>query len=88
MSRTIALDQVLPHAPAQVWRALTEPDLLARWLMPPRDFQLKVGHRFTFQGTPIPSVQFSGIVGCEVLDFEVERRLCYSWVDQIGRAHV
>ena len=84
MSRSIALDEYLPHAPAQVWRALTEPELLARWLMPPTDFQLKVGHRFTFQGTPVPRVQFSGIVRCEVLSFEVERSLCYSWVDHSG----
>jgi uncharacterized protein YndB with AHSA1/START domain len=83
MSHTIAIDQFLPHAPTQVWRALTEPALLARWLMP-NDFQLKVGHRFTFQGTPMPKVNFSGIVQCEVLDFEIERRLRYSWEDHSG----
>jgi uncharacterized protein YndB with AHSA1/START domain len=52
--------------------------------MPPNDFQLKVGHRFTFKGTPMPKVNFSGIVQCQVLDFEVERRLSYSWVDFSG----
>ena len=82
-SRTIAIDQSLPYPPARVWRALTDPDLLARWLMP-NDFQLKVGHRFTFKGTPVPKVNFSGIIQCEVLDFEAERRLCYSWVDFSG----
>lgn len=50
----------------------------------PNDFQLKVGHRFTFQGTPLPKVHFSGIVQCEVLAFEVERILSYSWVDHSG----
>ena len=83
-SRTIAIDQFLPYPPARVWRALTDPDLLARWLMPPNDFQLKVGHRFTFKGVPVPKVNFSGIVQCEVLAFEVERRLCYSWADHSG----
>ena len=80
---TIAIDQFFPYPPARVWRALTDPDLLARWLMP-NDFQLKVGHRFTFKGTPMPNVKFSGIVQCEVLTFEVERTLCYSWADHSG----
>lgn len=52
--------------------------------MLPNDFQLKVGHRFTFQGTPMPKVNLSGIVQCEVLSFEVERNLSYSWADHSG----
>jgi uncharacterized protein YndB with AHSA1/START domain len=80
---TIAIDQFFLYPPARIWRALTDPDLLARWLMP-GDFQLKVGHRFTFKGTPIPKVKFSGIVQCEVLSFEVERKLSYSWADHSG----
>ncbi|HEU5375189.1 MAG TPA: SRPBCC domain-containing protein [Ktedonobacteraceae bacterium] len=83
MSDAIKLDQYLPHTPTRVWQALTNPDLLACWLMP-NDFHLKVGHRFTFKGTPIPKVNFSGIVQCEVLDFEVERKLSYSWLDHSG----
>lgn len=82
-SRTICIDQFLPYPPARIWRALTDPDLLARWLMP-NDFQLKVGHRFTFKGVPVPKVNFSGIVQCEVLNFEDERSLCYSWKDHSG----
>lgn len=83
MSDAIKLDQFLPHTPTRIWRALTDPDLLARWLMP-NDFQLKVGHCFTFKGTPMPKVNFSGIVQCQVLDFEVERKLSYSWMDHSG----
>jgi uncharacterized protein YndB with AHSA1/START domain len=83
MSDAIKLDQYLPHTPTRVWRVLTDPDLLARWLMP-NDFQLKVGHRFTFQGTPMPKVNFSGIVQCEVLAFEIERKLSFSWMDHSG----
>ena len=78
---TIRTDQFLPYTPAQVWKALTDPDLIARWLMP-NDFQLEVGHHFTFKTVPIPPVKFEGTVYCEVLDFEVERRLRFSWVDR------
>lgn len=78
---TIRTDQFLPYPPSQVWKALTDPNLLARWLMP-NDFQLIVGHQFTFTSVPLPSVKFGGTAYCEVLDFEVERRLRISWIDR------
>jgi uncharacterized protein YndB with AHSA1/START domain len=80
-SCTIRIDQFFPYPPRQVWNVLTDSDLLARWLMP-NDFQLVVGHHFTFENVPLPNVKFGGTVYCEVLDFEVERRLRISWVDQ------
>ncbi|GAB2961622.1 SRPBCC domain-containing protein [Nonomuraea fastidiosa] len=81
--RAIRLDQVLAHPPAKVWRALTEPELMARWLMP-NDFKPEVGHRFTFTTTPRPQVGFDGIVRCEVLAIEPEKLLRLAWSD--GRA--
>lgn len=78
---TIRTDQFFPYTPAQVWKALTDPTLIAKWLMP-NDFQLEVGHHFTFKTLPIPPVQFEGTVYCEVLDYEAERSLRYSWVDR------
>ncbi|MET9338186.1 SRPBCC domain-containing protein [Nonomuraea sp. NPDC003804] len=74
------LDQFLPHPPAKVWRALTEPDLLARWLMP-GDFRLEVGHRYVMRAVPMPSTGFSGTVLAEVLAFEPERMLRLRWRD-------
>ncbi|MGO4492322.1 SRPBCC domain-containing protein [Arthrobacter sp. 2YAF22_2] len=47
----IELDEFLPHPPAKVWRALTEPDLIATWLME-NDFKPVAGHRYTMRGTP------------------------------------
>lgn len=76
---TIRLDQFLPHSPARVWRALTDPGLLGRWLMP-NDFVPVVGHRFTFQARPMPALRFDGVVHCEVLAIEPERLLRISWV--------
>ncbi|MGI5207044.1 SRPBCC family protein [Spirillospora sp. CA-108201] len=68
------MDEFLPHPPAKVWRALTEPDLLARWLMP-NDFKAVVGHRFTFTAKPIPVAGFDGTIACGVLDVEEARLL-------------
>lgn len=52
-TRSIALDYDLPHPPAKVWRALTEPGLLAKWLMA-TDLRPPVGNRFTFKAAPTP----------------------------------
>ncbi|MFD0900906.1 SRPBCC family protein [Actinomadura sediminis] len=74
----IEVDEFLPHPPAQVWRALTDRDLLARWLMP-NDFEPAVGHRFTFTTRPIPNIDFDGTIDCEVLEIDEGRLLRISW---------
>ena len=51
--RSIIVDYRLSAAPAKVWRALTEPELLADWLMP-NDIKPLVGHDFTFRTDPAP----------------------------------
>ncbi|MFA1539929.1 SRPBCC family protein [Actinomadura monticuli] len=75
---SINVDEFLPHPPAKVWRALTEPELMARWLMP-NDFEPVVGHRFTFAAKPIPNVGFDGTIACQVTDVDKERLLRITW---------
>ncbi|WP_035741551.1 SRPBCC family protein [Arthrobacter sp. MA-N2] len=77
---TIEVEEFLPHPPGKVWRALTEPGLLASWLME-NDFQAMVGHQFQMRGIPVPAVGFSGLVASEVLDLDAGRRLRISWRD-------
>src|SRR3954466_10107705 len=60
----------------KVWRALSDPVLLGRWLMP-NDIAATVGHRFTFRTEPAP--RFDGIVHCEILEANAPARLVYSW---------
>ncbi|MFC6013370.1 SRPBCC family protein [Nocardia lasii] len=62
-----------PHA---VWRALTEPDLLARWLLRPTGFAAAVGTHFRFT---IADSAIDEIV-CEVLVARPCEQLTYSWV--------
>jgi uncharacterized protein YndB with AHSA1/START domain len=61
----------LPDPPEKVWRALTEPELLAAWLMP-NDIKTEAGNRFTFAGPDRP-------IECEVLEAEPGKLLRYSW---------
>ncbi|MFG2040304.1 SRPBCC domain-containing protein [Dactylosporangium sp. NPDC048998] len=83
MSDDLAVDAFYPHPPAKVWRALTEPDLIARWLMP-GDFRLEAGHRYTMRVAPMPAAGFSGHIDAEVLGFEPERMLRVRWRDAAG----
>lgn len=83
MSAAIRTDAFLPHAPEKVWRALTDPALLATWLMP-NDFRPQVGHRFTFRTQPVAEHGFDGVVRCRVLALEPCRLLRISWAGGRG----
>jgi uncharacterized protein YndB with AHSA1/START domain len=80
-TQSVVVEYDLPHPPKKVWRALTEPQLIARWLME-NDFRPEVGHRFTFKAPPQP--QWDGTVQCEVLEVVPHERLRYSWVGGAG----
>ena len=68
----IVLDYELDEAPEKVWRALTQPALVAAWLGP-NDIAPEVGRRFALQPTPDHPVD------CEILEADPERRLSYRW---------
>ena len=76
-TRAIVIEEHLPHGVEAVWRAITTPELIARWLMQ-NDFVPQVGHRFKFQARPMGD--WNGVVECQVLECEPPRRLVYSWV--------
>ncbi|WP_027946590.1 SRPBCC family protein [Amycolatopsis taiwanensis] len=82
----IHIDQFYAHRPATVWRALTEPELISRWLMPVENFRLEVGHKYTMRGTPMPAAEFSGTVAAEILAIDPERLLRISWQDAAHQA--
>src|SRR5262245_29702493 len=71
-------ERLMPHSPEKVWRALTQSELIAAWLMP-NDFKPEVGHRFTFRSDPQPG--WTGITNCEVKVVEPLRRLVCTWGD-------
>jgi uncharacterized protein YndB with AHSA1/START domain len=73
---SIVVDYPLNEAPAEIWRALTEPKLLAQWLME-NDIQPVVGHKFNFRAKPM--ADWDGIVHCEILEVDPPRKLVYSW---------
>ena len=76
-TEAIAFEFDLPHPPEKVWRALTDPALLAEWLLPVIDLELEPGAAFTFKTQPYPG--WDGIVHCRFVEIEPLRKLSYTW---------
>lgn len=81
---SIVVDYAFNEPPTEVWRALTDPMLLAKWLMA-NDIQPIVGHKFTFRETPPEGADWDGIVHCEVLEVDPPNKLVYSWQGGNGK---
>ena len=77
-TRTLTIEREFAHPPEKVWRALTQPELIAEWLMK-NDFKPVVGHRFNFRADPVPG--WNGVTDCQVLTVDAPRKLAYTWAD-------
>jgi uncharacterized protein YndB with AHSA1/START domain len=76
--QVLRVEELVSHPADRVWRALTDPDLIARWLMP-NDFKLEAGHRFAIDSDPIRKCGLGGTGHCEVLAFDEGRMLRIAW---------
>ena len=70
-TRTAIVERQIPYPPEKIWRALTQPHLLADWLMK-GDFAPVVGHEFKFTAD-------WGAVDCKVLAIDPPTTLSYTW---------
>jgi len=71
----------LPHAPEKVWRAITDQDLLGRWLAP-ADLRPEVGARFRLQ--PVESAPGAAMIDCEVIEAVPHRTLRWRQTEKEG----
>ena len=69
---SVVIERDIPFPAEKIWRALTQPHLIAEWLMQ-NDFKLAVGHRFNLRG------EWGGVLDCEVLTIEPNKTLSYTW---------
>ena len=76
-TEVLAFDVDLQQPPEKVWRALTDPALLAEWLLPVIDLKLEPGAAFTFKTQPYPG--WDGTVNCRFVEIEPSRKLVYTW---------
>jgi len=70
--RSVVVEREISHPPEKLWRALTQPHLIAEWLMK-NDFQPVVGHSFNLSG------DWGGVLDCKVLAIEPNKTLSYTW---------
>jgi uncharacterized protein YndB with AHSA1/START domain len=77
----IKIDAWYPRPAEDVWRGLTDPELLGQWFMPADGFRAEVGCRFSFDRGG------GELVRCEVTEVEPGRRLAYRWVGRKGPGH-
>src|SRR6266849_7969256 len=83
MKSEVTLEVIYPYAPERVWRALTDPRVLAQWLLP-NNFEPCLGYRFHF--LPPPHRGRQEIIECEVVDLQPPSRLTYTWREPAERA--
>ena len=76
-TESISFEFDLHHSPEKVWRALTDPVLLAEWLLPVIDLKLESGAAFTFKTQAYPG--WDGTVNCRFVEIETYRKLSYTW---------
>ena len=76
-TESLSFEFDLHHPPQKVWRALTDPALLAEWLLPVIDLKLEPGAAFTLKTQPYPG--WDGTVNCRMLEIETHRKLSYTW---------
>ena len=75
-TRSVVIEKTFPHPPAKLWRALTDPAILAQWLLA-NDFAPVLGREFQFRNQPVAN--WDGVIDCKVLALEPPRYLSYSW---------
>lgn len=73
--RSVIVERDIAHPPEKIWRALTQPHLIAEWLMK-NDFAPTVGHSFKLTAD-------WGSVDCQVRAVEPGKTLSYTW-DAMG----
>jgi len=70
-TRSVIVEREIPYPPERIWRALTQPHLIAEWLMK-NDFAPVVGRRFDLRAG-------WGSVDCQVMAVEANKSLSYTW---------
>jgi uncharacterized protein YndB with AHSA1/START domain len=73
---SVTVEREMPYPPEKIWRALTQPHLIAEWLMK-NDFAPVVGRQFSLRMDPQPN--WNGVIDCQVLVVEPNKTLAYAW---------
>ncbi len=75
MKLDLSLEERFEQSIDEVWAAITDAGMLARWLME-NDFEPQVGRPFTLRHGGAPGI---GAIACVVLELDPPRRMVWSW---------
>lgn len=75
MQGDILIERTYAYSVEHVWRSLTDPALIAQWLMK-NDFEPRLGHKFQFRADPMPG--WNGVVDCEVITLDEPHKLAWT----------
>jgi uncharacterized protein YndB with AHSA1/START domain len=84
MRLDVSIEELFPVPVQRLWHALTDSQMINRWLMATDDFEMKVGARFTLRDDPLPG--FRGYVECQVVELSPPHRMVWSWSSVDGSA--
>jgi uncharacterized protein YndB with AHSA1/START domain len=70
-TRSVIIEREIAYPPEKIWRALTQPHLIAEWLMQ-NDFQPVLDRKFRLRAD-------WGAVDCQVVAIEPDKSLSYTW---------
>ena len=72
----IRIESFMEASPAEVWKAITDKEIVSQWLMD-TNIEPQKGFKAYFKMKPMPG--FDGKIVSEVLDVQVNRLFEYSW---------
>lgn len=71
------IERVFDAPIEEVWRALTQKELMKEWYFDLKEFKPEVGFQFSFTGGPSPDRQYLHL--CEITELIPEKKLSHSW---------
>lgn len=77
MEKNIVIERVYEASKMNIWKALTEKDLMKLWYFNLEVFEAKIGFKFEFMGGPEDGIQYKHV--CEITELIPESKLTYSW---------
>ena len=75
--QTFIIERTFNASVADVWKALTQKELMKEWYFDLAEFKPEVGFKFQFTGGPSPERQYLHL--CEITEVIPKRKLRHSW---------
>lgn len=76
-SKPFTIEREFNASISEVWKALTQKELMKEWYFDLKEFKPEVSFKFEFTGGPAPDRQYLHL--CEILEVIPERKLKHSW---------